>query len=124
LGEGVDNFDLGVDFDGVAIEQSRRVTPLADSGDGRFRERANSTDAIDLGNLAVFADDSVDFHGAGNVFTACFLRVRGLDSLDQSGRLNISAYCDARYWRSLAWVGGMTARRRVLGRVSGRAEVG
>ena len=94
LAEGVDNVNFGLDFNRLTIEQGWLIAPLADSGHGRFRERANSTDAKDSGRLAIFTDDDVDLHGAGNALAARPFRVNRLDFLNQLGSLNMSVYDD------------------------------
>jgi hypothetical protein len=94
LGQGVDDRDVRVDLDGLAVEGSGAVAPLADgSKRGLEKERIAGNDFQRL-DRAVHGDDGVKFHAAFAADLNGERRIDGLDAVDQFALLDEAADSD------------------------------
>ena len=75
--------DLGLDFDWIAIEVVRLVSPLADSFQRGSRENRVSTQHFQIGYVALFVDGCFDLHGTLGTNRESRWRILWLHSLDE-----------------------------------------
>ena len=86
--EGVDDGDVGVDLDGLAVEDGRAITPLVDGGGGGTDEERITGDDFDELHAAVSGDDGVEFDAPFAVKLDGEKGIGGLDAIDKHGGLH------------------------------------
>src|SRR5260370_4867295 len=75
--------DLGLDFDWIAIEVVRFISPLADSFQRGARENGVSTQHFQIGDVTLFVDGRFDLHCALGTNRKRGWRILWLYPLDQ-----------------------------------------
>jgi hypothetical protein len=95
--QGVDDGDSGVNFDGLAVEKSGSVAPLADGFDGgASKVRINlAVHDTERKRLAIHADDGVKDDRALHASRFGGFRVERLDSADEFGGFDRAANTEA-----------------------------
>src|SRR5882672_5807402 len=88
----------GVHFDGIAIEKSRLIAPLADSIQRGLLQQGMAAHDFKLLNGAVLADDGMEPHSAGDAGLAGQRRIHRLNAVDNARGLNVAADAE---WASL-----------------------
>jgi len=78
-------------FDGLAVERSGFVTPLADGVRGGGGEQRRAGDLVDVLNAAIAGDDGVELDDAFDALVLGVFRVGGLDARKQLADLEAGA---------------------------------
>src|SRR5467141_2613774 len=80
-----------VNYHGIAIEQSRLITPLTHSIQRGLLQQRMAVHDFKLLDGAVLANDGVEAHGAGDAGLARQWRIRGLNTIDNARCLDVAA---------------------------------
>src|SRR5215475_8177419 len=73
----------GVDFDWLAIEQSRTITPLAYGVQRSLYQQRVARHYLELLHRAFLGNDGVQADGSGDACLACQRRINRLDTVDE-----------------------------------------
>lgn len=86
--QGVDDGDVGVDFDGLAVEDGGAIAPLTDGIESRLNQERIARDGFQHLDGAVGGNDGVEFDAAFAVELNGDVRIKWLDAANQHGCLN------------------------------------
>ena len=121
MGQGVDDRDVSVDLDGLAMECGRAVAPLADSREGGLDKERIAGENFERLDGAIGGNDGAEFDAAFAASLDGEGRIDWLNAIEELGFLDDSAQSDHTRLRSACLFG----RLRSAGRFGkGNAETG
>ena len=104
--QGVDDGDVGVDFDGLVVQERWTVAPLADGSESGWDQERVSGNYFQGLNRAVGGDDGVKFDATLTVELNGQRRIDRLDTMDEHGSLDEAADA-APFYGERAGAGGL-----------------
>lgn len=78
-----DETDVPLCFNRPAIQQGRRIKPLANGAPCRFQQQRRAAHELDAANGAVLAYGYVKFDGSFDSLFLCKQRIDGIDAVNQ-----------------------------------------
>jgi hypothetical protein len=88
--ERIDDGDVGVDFNGLAIEDGGRVLPAADGVDGGLEEEWIAGEYLERLDRAVGGDDGAELHCGLPMKLYTQVRIDRLDASDKTRRIEVA----------------------------------